>query len=507
MKKEKRTFIGKLERIGNKLPHTMMLFLYLVVAVILLSCVLSLIGLSAVDPVSDETVTVVNLLSLDGLTMLLTGMVRNFANFPILGVTLVVGIAMGLCEMSGFFRAVVRFSFSGVRPTWIAFFVSFLGVFMCSFDGAVSHVVVPTIAASIYLGIGKNPLVGIISGYAAAATGAAMEFVPAFWQVALTPLTIEYAQLMDPSFNMPLMSDYFVMLVVSALAVVINTFVTVKIIEPRFGPYNPSLQGGIEVPKEELTDKERSAVKASLWGVLIYIVILIVACMPTNSFMRSADGSLVVDSVLMSSFDTILFFLFFIPGFIYTKKTGQGKTTGEVVGLMAKGLEGLTSFIVLVLVISQFIALFDASNLARVLAILGGQAITSLTIPPLLIIILVFLFYAIINLFIVSGSTKFLIFGSILVPMFMQLNIHPAFAQVVLRLADGSTNQMSPLNSFFPVVVSLTGKYDPSKGAGNALSCLTVYALWNIVGFLLVLLLFYFTGWVIGIGGAGVWLH
>lgn len=493
-----------IERIGNKIPSTMVLFLGMIVCVVVLSAICSLMGVSAVGPQSGETFAVVNLLSIDGLLMLLTKMVANFAAFPILGVTLVVGIAMGVCEVGGFFSAAVKYSFRRVGTSWVAVFVSFLGVFMCSFDGAVSHVVVPTLAAAIYLSIGKNPVAGVISGYAAAATGAAMEFVPAFWQVALTPLTIEYAQLVDPDFTMPLMSDTYGMLPASCLAVVINAVVTIKVIEPRIGPYR-GRAGLTEEAEPQLSSQELTAVRSALLWALGFIAVIALACIPANSFFRGEGGSLVVDAPLMASFENLLFFLFFIPGVVYAKKTGQIRSMNDLVGMMERGLSGLLSFVVMVLVISQFLALFDASNLAKVFAIRGGAFLSELQVAPVILVIVVFFVYAIINLFIVSGSTKYMIFGTFLVPMLMQMNFHPAFIQFMLRLADGSTNQMSPLNAFFPVAIALCKKYDEDFGVGTALSALSTYAVCNIAGFLGILLLFYFTGLPLGLGGARVW--
>ncbi len=502
-KGEQKSFLATVERIGNKIPHTMALFLWLLVIIVAVSFVLSALDISVLDPISGEQVQVVNLLSITGLMELLTSFVANFASFPILGVTIVVGIAMGLCEAGGFFNTAVKYGLSNVKSSYIAFFVSFLGVFMCSFDGAVSHVVVPTLAATIYLSIGKNPMVGVVSGYAAAATGAAMEFVPAFWQVALTPLTVEYAQIVDPTFTMPLMSDYYAMVPASILAVVINTVVTAKVIEPRFGAYKGNTLE--HIPEESLTDEQISAVKSALFAVAVFLVIVVAICIPQNSFMRSDTGSLVVDAPLMASFENLLFLLFFIPGYIYAKKTGKIKNINDLAALLEKGLSGLLSFIILVLVISQFLALFEASNLAKVIAISGGSALSNLDISPIFIIVIVFVSYAFVNLFIISGSTKYLLFGSFMIPMLMQMNFHPAFIQLMLRLADGSTNQLSPLNSFFPVVIALCAKYDKDSGVGTALSSMAVFAFWNLVVFLGLLLTFYFFELPLGFSGATVW--
>ncbi len=501
---DKRGLLYMIEKVGNKIPHTMALFLWLVVIIVSVSFVLSLIGVAVSDPTTGEEIAVVNLLSISGLMSVLTGLVANFSSFSILGVTIVVGIAMGICEVSGFFHTLVKFSFSKVKSSYVALCVSFLGVFMCSFDGAVSHLVVATLAATIYLSMGKNPLVGAICGYAAAATGSAMEFVPAFWQVAMTPLTIQYAQLLDPSFTMTLMSDSYVMWTASTLAVFVNAFVTVKIIEPRFGEYVP--KEGVIIDKSEVTPEQKKALKAALIWTGIYLLVIVIACIPQNSFFRSSEGSLVVDAPLMTAFENLLFFLFFIPGLVYAMKTKQVKGIKDLAEMMEKGLLGIVPFIVLVLVISQFLALFSASNLSKVIAIAAGDAISSMNVSAVVIIVLLFVIYAVANVFIVSGTTQYMVFGPFLIPMFMRLNINPAYTQVLLRLADASTNQFSPLNPFFPVIVSICAKYDEKCGIGKILSATIVYAVFNRVVFIAVLLAFYFFNLPLGISGLAVWM-
>lgn len=504
---KRRGFLVAIERIGNKVPHTLALFIGIVVLIFISSLIFSLVGVTAINPSTGELIKVKNLVSIEGLVLLLTKFTSNFASFPILGVTIVVGAGMGLCEVGGFFTAVTKFCFANVRQTFIAFFIAFLGVFMCSLDGAVSMVIVPTIAATIYLSMGKNPLIGIFSGFAAAATGAAMEFIPGFWQVVLTPLTIKYAQLYDPKFTMPIMSDYYAVVIASILAVLVNTFITVKFLEPRFRNFQNDVNIDDSLKDVELTEVQKSAVKSAGWSVLIYLILLAAICIPANSFMRGPSGSLIMNAPLMASLENLLFLFFLIPGFVYARKTGQISNMKDFANLLAEGLKSLLPFIVLAIVIGQFIAFFEVSNLGQVVAIKGGQALLSLSLSPQVTLIILFLMYSVLDIIIISGSTKFLLFAPIVIPMMMQLNIHPAFTQFVLRMADGSTNNISPFNPFFPVVLTLCMKYDKKCGIGTAISSLLPYAIGNIIVFISLILIWNFIGLPIGVGGNTIWLH
>lgn len=505
--KNKNGFLHIVERVGNKIPHTLSLFLGIIGVIIFTSALFSAMDITALNPTTKELVEVKNLLSIDGLLFLLTKFVSNFAAFPILGVTLVVGAAMGICEVGGLFETATKYVFSNVKQAYVALFVAFFGVFMCSLDGAVSMIIVPTVAATIYKSMGKNPLIGVFSGFAAAATGAAMEFIPGFWQVVLTPLTISYAQIFDPSFTMPLMSDYYAVIMASVLAVLVNTFVTIRIIGPRFGDYKAEEMIEDSECEMEISEKQKKALKSAGVGVLVFFVALIAVCIPQNSFMRGETGSLVVGAPLMSALENLLFLFFLIPGFIYARQMGQIKSMKDFADLSARGITSLLPFIVLAIVIGQFIALFDYSNLGQVIAINGGHGLMSLSLGPVLTMILLFFMYSALDILIISGSTKYLLFGPIVVPMMMQMNIHPAFTQFVLRMADGSTNTISPFNYFLPMVLTLCAKYDRNSGIGTALSSLLPYAIGNIIVFVGLILLWGFLKLPLGISGFHIWLN
>ncbi len=502
--KRNKGFLSYIEKVGNKIPHTMSMFITMVGLVFVTSLVFS--GASAVNPSTGKTITIVNLLSLNGLVMIFTKFVDNFGNFPILGITIVIGIGMGLCEVTGLFNTVVRLSFKNVKGATVAIFVAFLGVFMCSLDGSVSMIIIPTIAGSIYYSMGKNPLIGVFSGFAAASAGAAMEFIPGFFQVVFTPLTVKYAQTIDPNFFMPLMSDYYATTVGAFLVVITNAFVTLKFIEPRFKDYSKDYISD-DIPKEkEITDVEKKAAKFAGISLAVYLILLIVSCIPSHSFMRGPSGSLIVDAPLMDSINFLLFLFFLIPGIVYARKTGQVKNMQEFANALADGLKSLLPFIVLAVIISQFLAFFKASNLAEVMAIKGGQALSALHLPYPLIVTVLFFFYVFITIFICSGSTKYLLFAPILVPMMMQLNIHPAFTQFLLRMSEGTTNNLSPFNAFFPIIIGLAAKYDKRSGVGTVFSAMVPYSLAYIIVLLTLVLVWMFLGLPLGISGAHFWL-
>lgn len=90
--------LGAIERIGNALPSPFILFLWLVVILVALTTVLAALGVSAVNPTTQEVVTVQSLLTRDGLVWILGSLVSNFSGFAALGIVLVMQMAIGVTE-------------------------------------------------------------------------------------------------------------------------------------------------------------------------------------------------------------------------------------------------------------------------------------------------------------------------------------------------------------------------------------------------------------------------
>ena len=101
-------FLNIVERGGNALPHPATLFAILALLVVLLSWVAAQMGVTVQHPGTGETVSPVNLLSIEGLHRILTNPVTNFTSFAPLGTVLVALIGIGVAEHSGMIGAALR---------------------------------------------------------------------------------------------------------------------------------------------------------------------------------------------------------------------------------------------------------------------------------------------------------------------------------------------------------------------------------------------------------------
>lgn len=496
---ESKGFLGWIERAGNKMPHPMLLFGYLIVIVIVLSALISLLGTILINPANGQEIRAYNLLSVNGLIFWATTFIDNYQAFPVLAIVLIMGLATGLCEKTGFFTTAIKMSLANVKGSGLVFIISFVCMFGVVIGDA-AMILIPTLAAAIFHGTGRNPIAGILCAYAAVGASFGVQLIPGSFDPTLTPITISAARLMDPSFDLPLLSGYYLLFVMGLIVPIVNTIITVKFIEPKLGPYTGAPDDIEE--KNELTQEERAAAKKAGWAVAIYLALIFIACIPSNSFFRNPQtNSLVIGAPLMASLRTILVLLFLIPGLVYGIVLKKITCAKDFFDMLVASMRGLAGFAVLGIVIGQFLVLFAKSNLGTMLSIAGGDALKTANLPFQVIVIIFFIFVVLINLLIISGSTKYLMFAPIFVPMFMQLGLHPSLVQVIYKIGDGMTNALSPLNSMFIVLLALCTKYDKKVGMGTIFSSMLPYSIANSIVAAIVILIWITMGLPLGIQG------
>lgn len=497
--KKTNRLLDLIEKAGNKIPHPFYLFIVLTGIVVLFTAILSFTGATAVSPATGEVLTVKNFLSPDGLTYLMVNFVSNYQGMFILGSILCLSVASSICEETGLYDAAIKQSIKNAKGVWVVLIVSFVGV-LANAAGDAAWILVPPIAGMIFLGTGRNPIAGMFCGYAAAAGGFSTEIVPGF-DVILAPLTSKAAEIVTPGFKLPFLSGYYALFVSAFLVTGVTAFVTLKYIEPRLGTYTITPPANVDTSLAEVTPLQAKGLKRAGISLVVYLLLLVIACIPANSFMRGSDGSLVFDAPLMDGLQFLMILLFGIPGVIYGVTTNKIKKPNDLVDIMVTGVHGVGPFLVILFAVAQFINIFNDSNLGAVLAINGGKLLKSLNAPPLVIIIVFIIIVAFINVFIGSAGTKWMLLAPIFVPMLMQLNFHPAFIQFSYRLGDCITNPVTPLMAYMSILLSNCKKYDKGVGLGTIISCMSVYSLFFLITQIIFISIWYLTGFPIGFNG------
>jgi aminobenzoyl-glutamate transport protein len=491
--------LNGIERIGNKLPDPAALFLIMMLLVWVLSALLAPVQFSEIDPRSGQPIQIKNQLAGTSIAAFLANMVTTFTGFHPLGVVLVALLGVGVAEHTGFINACLKglLSFTSARlltPMLIL-------VAIVSHTAAdAGYVLVIPLGGVIFYAAGRHPLAGIAAAFAGVSGGFSANFVPSSLDPLLSGLTQAAAQIINPERLVNPLCNWFFTGGSSLLIIALGWFLTDRIIEPRLRSV-PVDGNASEMPAmETLGAKERRGLFAGLAAVVIGLVILVLVSAPAGSVLRASDGSLTASTApLMQSIVPLIFLLFLIPGVVYGYVAGTVQSHRDIIKGMSKTMSTMGYYIVMAFFAAQFIAAFGQSNLGALLALKGATFLKALAMPGGVTIVGIILLSAAVNLLVGSASAKWALLAPIFVPMLMQLGVSPELTQAGYRVGDSTTNIITPLMPYFPLVVVFCQRYVKSTGIGTLVSLMLPYSVTFLVFWTLFLLGYWMLGLPLGL--------
>jgi len=485
-----------IERAGNALPHPATLFALLAFLVVLLSGLFSLTGISALHPGTGETITPFNLLSVEGLHMILTKMVVNFTAFAPLGTVLVAMLGIGIAEGSGLIGAVMRALVMASPKKLLTFVVVFAGV-LSNTASEVGYVLLVPLAAVIFLAAGRHPLAGLAAAFAGVSGGYSANLLLGTIDPLLAGLSQEAARIIDPTYLVNPACNYYFMFVSTFLIAGLGTWVTERIVIPRLGEYK-----GDEKPEElrNATAAEKRGMKWASVAVLIFTAVILAGLLPAEGFLRDPETHEILHSPFMSGIVAMIFISAAIAGIAYGVGAKTFKNDSDVMGGMAKSMETLGSYIVLVFFAAQFVAYFNWTNLGLILAIKGADVLKAADLGPIALMLSFVIVSAMINMVMGSASAKWAIMGPVFIAMFMLLGYTPEFTQMAYRVGDSVTNIISPMMSYFALIVAFIARYDKKAGIGTVISTMLPYSVVFLIGWSVLLIIWVWLELPIGPG-------
>lgn len=466
-------FLDIVERIGNKLPDPVMLFVYLAGAILVASAIFGMMGTSAVNPGTGEKITVVNLLNGEGLIRILTEMVTNFTSFPPLGLVLVVMFGVGLAESTGLITAAMKATVLKA-PKKIILPIIVLVAISGNAAADAAFVVLPPIVAMIFAALGRHPLAGIAVAYAACAGAFGANLLLSLTDPLVYGFTEPAAHVVDPDYQGNPMINYYFLCISALILIPVATFVTTRIVEPRLGKF----EGIVEAESAEaITAEEKKGLKWAGLSILITGAILAFLTLPENAILRNPENGGLIISPFMDSIIPIMMILFIVPAIAYGKAAGVLKDSRDFGDHLGKAMASMGPYIVIAFVAGQMIAYFNWSNLGPVIAINGAAALESIGFTGLPLFLGFIVIAALINFLIASASAKWAILAPVFVPMFLMMGYDPAVTQVAYRIGDSLTNPITPMFPYFAIVLTFARKYDPKMGMGTFMTTLLPYSI------------------------------
>ncbi|WP_144510399.1 AbgT family transporter [Bacillus sp. FJAT-22090] len=491
-------FLSIIEKVGNKLPHPFILFFYLTVLLVILSWILSLFKAAVVHPNTQEMVAVKSILSSEGIQFILSDTLKNFTGFAPLGLVLTVMLGIGLAEKVGLLEMLMKRAILSTPKKIITFAVFFIGI-LGNIASDAAFVVIPPLAALVFLSVGRHPIAGLAVGLASTGIGFTANVLIAGTDALLSGISTEISQAINPDVIVTPLDNWFFMSVSTFVLAALGTLITEKYVEPRLGVY----KGEQQSISNEISSLEKRGLRNSLISALIFIAIVVGAMLVPNSPLLNEDGTL-LRSPFLSGIVPVLFLFFLVVGITYGVSTKKIQSSADIPKLMTEAIGSLSGYIVLIFMIAQFVAYFNWSNIAIWLAVHSAELLTTLNMTNVFVIVLFVLLTAFLSLFIISGSALWSLVGPVFIPLFMVLGYHPAFIQLAYRIGESSTNMVTPLNPYFAIILSFMHVYDKKAGIGTLMSLMIPYTIGFLIIWIILMLVFALFGIPIG---PGVSLH
>lgn len=505
--KRQKGFLGFVEKVGNFLPDPIMIFVWLIGLLMILSAIGAAQGWSASLGYPGDTApqyaTLENgvltyraesLFSEANMSRLLTEMPRTLTGFAPLGLVLLVMFGAGVAERVGLFSALIRGSLRDAPRVILTPLVCIIGM-MSHHASDAAYVVFIPLAALLYAAVGRHPIVGLAAAFAAVSGGFAGNITPGQLDVLLFGFTEEAAQIIDPAWRMNPLGNWWFILAIVVVFTPIIWFITDKVVEPRLGKWGGQADDALkaELAKSAVTPTEK---RGLAWaGVVALVVVGFFAAMCflpgyTPLIDESAEGP-----AQLQPFYTALiaaFMLLFLGcGIAFGIATGVVKSTRDVIDRMIDGIRSMAPYIVFALFAAHFVAMFNWSRLGPIAAINGAEILKEISLPAPVLLVSVLAFSSFLDLFIGSASAKWSALAPVVVPMFMLLGISPEMTTAAYRMGDSYTNIMTPLMSYFPLILVFARRWDTTFGVGSLLALMLPYALTFMVAGMLMT-----AGWV-----------
>ncbi|KZN38599.1 aminobenzoyl-glutamate transporter [Pseudoalteromonas luteoviolacea S2607] len=497
-------FLATVEFLGNMLPHPITLFAMFCIAIVIFSGIADWMGLSAIDPRpegakgrdADGVIEVVSLLSAEGLQRIVTGLVTNFTGFAPLGTVLVALLGVSVAEHSGMLSAAMRGMVMGASKRLVTFMVVFAAI-LSNTASELGYVVLIPLAAMIFHSLGRHPLAGLAAAFAGVSGGYSANLLLGTIDPLLAGITTPAAQMIDPTYQVGPEANWYFMMISVFLIAIVGTLVTEKIVEPRLGKYDPS-EASIDLSEnsiEHLTEKEKSGLKWAGVSLLVVSALLALTIVPEDGILRHPETGAVAGSPFLKGIVVFIFVTFAIPGFVYGRVVGTMKNDRDVIDAMSKSMSSMGMYIVLVFFAAQFVAFFKWTNLGTILAINGAALLQALNLTGPEVFVLFILMCALVNLSLGSSSAQWAVTAPIFVPMLMLVGYAPETIQAAYRIGDSVTNLITPMMSYFGLILAVATKYKKDMGIGTLVATMLPYSMFFFVGWVA---LFYI--WVFGFG-------
>ncbi|MGP7959445.1 AbgT family transporter [Sanguibacter sp. A247] len=511
-------FLGWIERVGNKVPDPTLMFVYLIALIAVISAIGSWAGVSVTDDVvvpvprdefsqinehlggtwsiydsvtgepaevpefivTQQTFEIRNLLSAEGVRHFFSSFVDNFAGFGVVAVVLIAMGGVGVAEHAGMMGALIRRIVKIAPRRWLAAILIGVGVLSSVVTDAGYLILVP-LAAAAFLTVGRHPLAGLAAAFGAvgAVFGVNVLITPS--DSMLTEVTNGVLEAAGME-TIEVTQNLYFAIVSSIVLTVVTLLVTVFITERRLGPYDRAELAVASIDEEIDEAAEIRGLRAAGIALGIFAVVIALLTLVPNAPLRDAEtGQIIGTTPFMASLVFIISLAFLVCGIAYGRAAKTLTGGSAVVGAIGKTFGSLGGLLVMFLMIAQFIALFNWSNLPTVAAVSAAELLEQANVPAIVLLIAFIVVIVLLDFILPGLVPKWVIFAPVFIPIFASLDVAPQTLLAAYRVGDSPVNVLTPLMVYLPFMVTVAQRYKKDAGIGTIIALMIPYATWILL--------------------------
>ena len=489
-----------LERVGNRCPDPIMLFLLALGTTFLVSTLLAGHDFGLTDPRSGQSLRINDLLTLKAIAAFFAGMTQAFVSFPPLGMVLVMVIGVGVAERSGFVGGILRGLLAIAPPRLLTPLVASAAIAAHVLSDSAVVLLLP-LGGALFFVAGRHPLAGIIAAFAPLSGVMFANIFPAALDAILAGFSEGGARIIDPAYRINPLSNYWLAIATAVVSVPATWWLVARVVEPRLA--HVAIDGDPEqmpsVPP--LAARERRALWVALAMALVLVTAFAWAALPAASPFRAPDGSLTgPGSPVMLGMIPLMLVFALLPSLAYGIGAGTLRSHRDVIEGMTTTMSSMAYYVVMVFFAAQFTKAFADSNLGALIALKGADTLRAIGAPAPMTIVGIVVLTAGVDTLVPSASAKWALLAPILIPMLMSVGIAPELTQAAFRIGDGPINLLTPLMPYFPLILTFCRRYVTGFGVGTLMSLLLPFGMTYLVLQTVLLLLWWALGLPLGIG-------
>ena len=498
--------------------HPALVFLVLTLAVMVISSVGGILNLetnyytvnTVTGDLESQVVNINNLFNRTGIQYLISNLLSNFMNFAPLGTFILGLMGIGVAYKSGFLNTLNKVIAKVFPRKMLTFLIVLLGVIFSMFYD-VGYVILIPMAAILFRDLGRHPSAGICAAFAGITFGSGANIVANSLDSSLLPYTKSATTILDATYKVQTNGNLIFMIISTLLVAYIGTIITERVIIPKLGKYN--------FEEEEIENRKQEPTKTEIKGLIIAIISVVAILLPIiyciipglpfsglllylkdSGYVNQLFGS---NSYFYKGSVFIFSFLLMLAGLVYGLRVKTFKNNRDFVDGMNYYLKDLSSLLVLIFFAAQFCLIFKQTNLGVFVVASLTNWISELQLTGIVLVLVTFFLTLVSTLLVPVSSTKWAIIAPIIVPMFMQSSLTPEFAQAVFRAADSSVKGITPLFTYFVILIGFLQIYNKKKNdpvtISRAISLMAPYTVAFTVLWLAIIIIFYTLGIPIGI--------